>query len=106
MAWNIVGWALYGLTVILALTFALGCRVYRSQGQGFQITTATQTLFLWVVAILFLIFDWSKFYLLWALPVSFLSVYILLGIPILSSLVILLVTLFMKIILIGTNKNR
>jgi len=87
--WGIIGWTIWGVTAFLAISFAFGCRRYAKSGQEFQWTTGVQTFFWWIIATLFLIFDWNKLHILWIAPICFFSAQLLVlgGIPILSNFV-------------------
>jgi hypothetical protein len=103
----IVGWIIWGLLVCVALTWTWGIRVYMKRGQGepVQFTTATQTMFLWFIVILFSIFNWNKLHILWVVPISIFLAQLLIigGIPILSSIFQNLTKLFLKIILVDSG---
>jgi hypothetical protein len=104
--WQIIGWVVWGIVAFLAVTFAWGCRSYAKSNQGFQWATGVQTFFLWVIAILFIYFEWNKLHILWVAPISFFSaqLFAIGGIPILSPIILLATRLFLAVILVGIEK--
>lgn len=104
--WQIIGWTVWGIVAFLAVSFAWGCRSYSKSGQGFQWATGVQTFFWWVIAILFLIFEWNKLHMLWIAPTLFFSAQLLvLGrVPLLSPIILFATRMFLGIILIGVEK--
>jgi hypothetical protein len=104
--WQIIGWIVWGIAALLAVSFAWGCRSYSKSGQGFQWATGVQTFFLWVVVILFLIFEWNKLHILWIAPISFFSARLLVlsRVPLLSPIILFATRTFLGIILIGLEK--
>ncbi len=70
--------------------------------------TAVQTLFLWIIALVFLLMDYSKLHILWVGPVSFLaaSFLVLSGVPLLSPLVIFATRAFVEIVLLGAEREH
>lgn len=105
---EIISWLIWGILVWFAVSWAIGCRVYVKSGRGIQWATASQTLFLCIISILFLIFDWNKLHILWIAPISILATgLIMIGkIPILRSLLLFITNLFMKLILIGVKSRQ
>lgn len=104
--WQIIGWAVWGMVAFFAISFASGCRSYAKSGQGFQWATGVQTFFLWLIAIIFLIFEWNKLHIIWIAPIAFFSAqFLVLGsIPILSPIILSATRMFLGIILIGIKK--
>jgi hypothetical protein len=104
--WEIVGWIVWAIVVYLALTFAWGCRTYMKAGCGFQWATGVQTFYLWVIALLFVIFDWSKLHMLWVTPILFFSAQflVLVGVPVVRPIILFATWVFLRLILIGINK--
>ena len=102
----IIGWIVWGIVAFLAISFACGCRSYSKSGQGFQWTTGVQTFFWWVIAILFLIFEWNKLHMLWIAPILFFFAQLLvLGkVPLLSPIILFATRILFGIILIGVEK--
>ena len=105
--WHVVGWIIWGILVVIAVSWAYGCRTYAKYGLGFHHATGMQTFFLWVIAVLFLFCDWHKLHILWVGPASiFLAQFLVIGgIPGLSQLCILATTLFLEIILMGIGQD-
>lgn len=103
---KIIGWLIWSIIAFLAISFAFGCRTYAKTGEAFQWTTGVQTFFFWLIAILFLIFDWNKLHILWVTPVAFFGAQFLVigGVPILSPIVLFVTKLFLNIILIGIKQ--
>ena len=106
--WQIIGWIIWGIVAFLAISFAWGCRSYSKSRQGFQWATGVQTFFSWVIAILFLIFEWNKLHMLWIAPILFFSAQLLvLGrVPLLSPIILFATRMFLGIILIGVEKPK
>ena len=104
--WQIIGWVVWVILAFLAVSFAWGCRSYAKSGQAFQWATAVQTFFWWLIAILFLIFEWNKLHILWIAPIAFFSAqFLVLGsVPILSPIILFATRMFLGIILIGVEK--
>ena len=105
---EILGWILWLGVAFLCVSFAVGCRLYAKRGQGFQWGTAIQTLFWWILAILFLVTKWNKLHLIWLAPAAFFAApFLALGTtPILSPLIRMLTYLFMQIVLLGISDER
>jgi hypothetical protein len=106
--WQIIGWVVWGIVAFLAISFARGCRSYAKSGQGFQWASGVQTFFWWLIAIIFLIFEWNKLHILWIAPISFFSAqFLVLGsVPILSPIILFATRMFLGIILIGIEKTE
>jgi len=102
---TIIGWIAWSVVAFLALSFSYGCRKYASTGLGFQWATGVQTLFLWIIAILFLITPINKLHIIWLAPIAWLlsQRIALSGIPILSPLVLLVTRIFLGVVLLGTK---
>lgn len=103
---QIIGWVIWILLVLLFFSLVLGCRNSAKSGKNFQWATGTQALFLFLIAILFLIFDWKKLHILWIAPSGFFLAQILIlgGIPILSPLLLFSTRMFLNLILLGIKK--
>jgi hypothetical protein len=104
---GVFGWAVWAIVAILALSWAYGIRVYTKKGQSIPIATAVQTLFLWIIAVVFLFVGYSKLHILWVAPICFLaSFYLTLArrVPILTPLVIWFTGLFVEIVLLGLKR--
>jgi len=106
--WQIIGWIIWGLLVFFAISWAFGCRTYAKSGQGFQLATGVQTFYFWIIAFLFLVFEWNKLHILWVTPIAFFTANLLVhgGIPILSPLALFATRIFLSIILIGVKKQN
>lgn len=94
---EIVGWIIWVFDAYLALAFAYGCRRYATRDVGFQLATGVQTLFWWVIAIVFLLTPWNKLHIIWLLPLGFFSAQLIaLGsIPVISPIVLFVTRLFL-----------
>jgi len=103
---QIIGWTVWGMVVFLAVSFAWGHRFYSKSGQVFQCAIGIQTFFWWIIAILFLIFEWNKLHIIWIAPTLFCSAQLLvLGrVPLLSPIILFVTEIFLDIILIGVEK--
>lgn len=106
--WQIIGWIIWIILVFLVFSFAFGCRSYAKSGRGFQWTTGTQTLFLLLITILFLKFDWNKLHILWIAPSTLFLAQLTIsgGVPILSPLILFFTRMFLNVILIGIKKSN
>jgi len=104
--WQIIGWIAWGILAFLALSFVFSCRVYAKSGKEFQWATGVQTFFFCIIAILFLIFEWNKLHILWAVPVAFFVAQFLVfvRVSILSPLVLSVTRIFLNVVLVGIKK--
>jgi hypothetical protein len=104
--WQLIGWTIWLIVVLLAVSFSLNCRSKVKSGQDFQWATGVQALFLWIIAILFIFFEWNKLHILWITPISFFSAIVTVhgGVPILSPVILATTNVFLNIILIGIKK--
>ncbi|MBU1932226.1 hypothetical protein KJ965_06065 [Patescibacteria group bacterium] len=102
---EIIGWIIWLLVAFLAVSFAFGTRQYAKVRAPSQNATAVQTFFWWVLAVAFLVSDWNKLHLFWAIPAAFFGGQMVgLGaIPLVSPLVLILTRIFIGIILIGVK---
>jgi hypothetical protein len=103
----ILGWTIWAIVAIFAISWAHSLRRYARQGRSVPTVVAVQTVFLWVIAVLFLFVHYSKLHMLWIVAISWLiSFYLILGwrAPILSPLVLWFTGLFVKIALIGVKR--
>lgn len=102
---KVVGWALWTIVALLAVSWTWGLRKYARVGAPFQMTTAVQTFFLWVIAITFLATSISKLHILWVGPVSLILAMLIIhvGIPGLSRLVVLMTRVFVGVVLFGVD---
>jgi hypothetical protein len=99
---SVIGWIAWAVAAYMVLTFAYGCRTYVAAGRGFQWATGVQTFFCWIIAVVFLVAPLNKLHIIWLLPLGFFSApFMLAGIPILSSLVLLSTRMFLALILVG-----
>ena len=111
--WQIIGWIIWGILALLALSFVFSCRVYAQSGKEFQWATGVQTFFFCIIAILFLIFEWNKLHILWiTLAAFFIAPLIVLGgTPFLPArvdfpryIILFLTRMFLNVVLIGIKK--
>lgn len=70
MSIQIIGWLIWGIVLILAVLWTIGWRIAVVSQRPMQKSTGVFIFFLWVIDVLFFIFDWNKLHILWALPVS------------------------------------
>jgi hypothetical protein len=100
---QIIGWIVWCIIIFLAISWAYSVRIYVKSGKGVHWATATQTLFLWIISALFLIFNWNKLHILWVAPISFFLAQLLVigGVPILTPIVLFATRAFLKLILFG-----
>ena len=97
---KIAKWLICALSICLSSSFIYGCRKYARHKRSFSFLTATQTLYLTIVAIVFLLIPANKLlYIVWLLPLIFFGPipYYLQGAP----AVLFFTYIFMHIILIG-----
>ena len=103
----VLGWFAWCFSSYMAISNFIGCRMYVNSGRSFTWATAIQTLFWWVIAIVFLFASINKLHILWLIPVSFFSAQFLSlsNIPIISPFVLFVTKLFMNLVLIGCKKE-
>jgi len=75
--WQVIGWIIWCLLVLFAISLTFGCWKYIKTGQRLQMATCIQTLFFWIVVILFLIFEWDKVHIIWIALLAFFGAQIL-----------------------------
>lgn len=107
----IIGWMAWAFSAYLALSFAYGCRkTVRSKSFYYPLLlpTAVQTLFWWVIAIVFLFTPFNKLHILWLLPVLFFGAQFLVHsrILILTPVILFLTRIFMTLVLFGTSTSK
>lgn len=103
--WKIIGWAIWGIVALLSLWGVFNNRNKIKSGHNFNFATGMVIFFMWIIAVLFLVFDWNKIHILWLLtvmlfPIPFL---VLEKIPLLSPFFIFTTEIFWSIALIGIN---
>jgi hypothetical protein len=104
---SILAWTIWAIVAFLAVSWAYGLRAYTKKGQSVPIAMAVQTLFLWVIAVVFLFVSYSKLHILWVIPLCFvLSFYLTLArrVPILTPVVMWFTGLFVEIVLLGLKR--
>lgn len=108
MSIQIIGWLIWVVVLIWAVLWTIGWRIAAVSQKPMQKSTGVFIFFLWVIDVLFFIFDWNKLHILWAIPVSFVfSMFVVLpGIPIISTIVLFLSGLFLAIVCVGWSKNN
>lgn len=104
----VLGWLLWGVTVYLAASFTYGIRKTARTGRSFQQATAVMAFLWWLLAFFFVFTSTSKLHLAWLLPIGFFGAQIFANglIPILSSLVLRLTSLFVRIVLVGVDDSH
>jgi len=100
---QIIGWIIWSLTTLLAIWGALSWRIKAKSGEELGYGAHVITPSLWIISILFLIFDWHKLHLLWIVPIAFIATPFLRMIPIVSPLILLVTGIFQKIILVSVK---
>jgi hypothetical protein len=103
----ILGWIIWAIIALLALSWAFGLRTYTRKGMSVPTAMAVQTLFLWVIVLFFFFFHFSKLHILWAAPVCFIaSIYLTTGrrVPILTPLIMWFTGLCLEIVLLGLKR--
>ncbi len=78
-------------------------------GKSVPTVMAVQTLFFWVIAVVFLFVGYSKLHILWIVAISVLaSFYLVLGLrlPIISLLVLWLTGLLVEILVLGLKRRN
>jgi hypothetical protein len=68
---EIVGYIVYGVGVVLAITWIIGIRTHSNSGQGVTMPTVNSTMLFIVSLVVVVAFELSPFHLLWMYPVSF-----------------------------------
>ncbi len=99
---SVIGWIAWIFVFYLAIIFMLGCRRYARAGQPFTFLTATRTMYLWIVSLLFLPMPGIyKLHILWIVPLIFLGLF---SYYMQSTLPVIFFTLiFIEIILLGVH---
>jgi len=103
----ILGWAIWAITTLLAISWAFGIRTYAKQRKPFPITTAVQGFFLWLIAVVFLYASYSKLHILWIAPICFLASFFLTlarRVPIVTPVVLWFAGLFVEIVTLGIKR--
>jgi len=99
---NLLRWIIWFIPVFLFITFVIGIRFDVKKSKVIHPATFLQTLFFLLVVIFFLVKSWSKFHILWVLPVCFLLSFLTIAkIPIISRIALFFSYFFSGIILIG-----
>ena len=101
--WQIIGWVIWILVALLAVWSALSWRVRAKFGEKLDGEAYVITPSLWIISILFLIFDWHKLHLLWIVPIAFIATPFLKKIPIVSPLILFATGMFRKVVLVGVK---
>ena len=107
VALNILGWIIWTITLLLALSWTFGVRSHVSKGVGIPHATAVQVFFLWAIVLVFRLFAFSKLHILWVAPVCFIaSIYLTLArrVPILTPAVLWFAGLCMELALVGVKR--
>ena len=71
--WQIIGWVIWSLVALLAVWGSLSWRIKAKFGENLDGESYVITPSLWIISILFLIFDWHKLHLLWIVPIAFIA---------------------------------
>ena len=104
---NTLGWIIWAITALLAISWAFGIRTYTKQGKPFPTTTAVQSFFLWLIAVVFLYVHYSKLHILWVAPICFLASFWLTlarRVPILTPVVLWFTGLFVEVVTMGIKR--
>ena len=101
--WQTIGWIIWGILALLAVWGVFINRKQVKSGQDFNFSGGMVILFVWIIAVLFLVFGWNKLHILWVLPIALFSVpfFITEKIPAISSLTIFLTKVFGGGVLVG-----
>jgi hypothetical protein len=104
--WEIIGWIIWGIITLLAISWAYGCRVYFAQKSGFQIATGLQTFSWWIISLVFFVFPLNKLHILWVAPLAFWAARIIVyfPVPIITPVILFFTNIFLILILIGVKK--
>lgn len=78
------GWGLWILLLIQTVTWFLGCRFYLETRGGVTPISLTQSLFLSILTIVFLLSEINKMHIIWLAPIMWISVYLLAEIPVIG----------------------
>jgi hypothetical protein len=99
---SFIGWIAWVFVFYLAVVWALGCRKYARAGRPFTFMTATQTMYLWIISLLFLpLPSVYKLHILWIVPLIFFGLFSYYMQGVLP--VIFFARAFMKFILLGVQ---
>jgi len=100
---QIIGWVIWSFVVLLAVWGVFSRRARAKFGENLDEEVFVVTPSLWIISILFLIFDWHKLHLLWIVPIAFVATPFLQKIPIVSPLILFVTGIFQKIVLVGVQ---
>lgn len=101
---KLIGWVLWLLLLLLALSWLRGVRRYVSKGESVSYYTIIQTTFLWVILLTFLFASLNKLHILWVTPLAFFGTYVLLAIPVLGGAILSISKIFTTIMCTGVKK--
>lgn len=65
---HIFGWLLWAFVLYIAVTWSYGVVAYLRRYGGVTYASIFQAMFAWIVAVVFLVFDWNKLHLIWLIP--------------------------------------
>jgi len=106
---SVLGWIIWIIIFLLALSWTFGVRKYVSKGSGIPHATAVQLFFLWAIALVFRFFSFNKLHILWVAPLCFFaSIYLTLArhVPIVTPVVLWFAGLCMEIALMGVKRPK
>lgn|GEM_PF-5531033 len=105
---NVVGWIIWSIIFVLALSWTFGVRKYVSKGVDIPHAVSVQLLFLWGIVLVFRVSSFSKLHILWVAPTCFIaSLYLTLArrVPILTPVVLWLAGLCTEVALVGVKRH-
>ena len=105
---SIAGWVVWSILMLVTVTWTLGLRQYAKACIPFNMITAVQTLFFWMISAAFFFTTWNKLHILWAAPCSlFLAQALLIGgMPVATPFVVMLTRIFIALITIGIQPQQ
>jgi hypothetical protein len=109
MALNVLGWIIWTIIFLLALSWTFGVRKYVSKGSAIPHVTVVQLFFLWAIALVFRFFSFNKLHILWVAPICFFtSIYLTLArrVPIVTPVVLWFAGLCMEIAVAGVKGSK
>lgn len=104
---SVADWLVWAIDIFLAASWTYGIRLATRQGESVSIPTAIQTLFFWIIAIVFFLTDHSKLHILWVVPLCFLTSLLVtfVRVPILGPLIRWMTGLFLVLALAGVKRS-
>ncbi len=104
---QIIGWIIWGIITLWAIILVLASRASAKLGQTLQPAAGATILFLWIIVVLFCLFDWNKLHILWLAPLSFFTAHFLAArrLPVLSPMISSISRFFLSVVFMGIERK-